>query len=166
MLATVTDTELDEWVATVAERPTWDETWATIGNEEMLTAKALIELSTALRGDAAQFLRYHERRYLPEGADWDYDGPAEVERGGPEFAWDEWLADYDERGRGWHSTADRLFQVVASLLDRERPMRGFYYLGGGYLGDWETDVWRILTEWGTGGNNRDLPGRATVVKRP
>ena len=27
----------------------------------------------------------------------------------------------------------------------------------------ELDVWRILTEWGTGGNNRDRAGRLTVA---
>lgn len=33
----------------------------------------------------------------------------------------------------------------------------------GYLGSWELDAWRILVAWGTGGNNREYQGRATVV---
>jgi hypothetical protein len=33
------------------------------------------------------------------------------------------------------------------------------------MGTWENGVWQILTEWGTGGDNREVPGRCAVVLR-
>lgn len=139
-------------------RPTWDEYWAKVGSEEWLAAKALLELSS-IRHEAESWLRW-ERDEL-----WDDDGNVVGHSDPyPVMPWDAWIADYDENGRGWSSTEHRLFSIVAALVSQEPraiPLRGML----DYMGSWETDVWRILTEWGTGGNNRDHPGRATVVER-
>jgi hypothetical protein len=123
----------------------WNAFWNGVSGEDWLAAKALLDLCpTPLRSEARSWLRP------------DADG------GGRGWLdWDGWIADYDERGRGWSSTEHRLFAVIASLVDPDRPLALTRTLG--YLGSWEGDVWRILTEWGTGGNNRDCPGRMTVV---
>lgn len=130
------------------DRPTWEAYWATVGNENYLAAKALLELSHSVRGDAEQWLEWRGDRHHD-------DAPS------PTLDWDGWIADVDA-GRAWSSTELGLFRIVAALAardDRAIPLRGTL----GYLGSWETDVWRILVEWGTGGNNRDAPGRATVI---
>jgi hypothetical protein len=136
----------------------WEQFWRRVDGEDWLTAKALIELSPALHREAA---------------DWLARGPSLRD----------WVDDVDERGRGWSSTEGRLFRVVAALLDpapdavdahevpyaiqigdgrvrRAVPLSYFLDL----MGSWEGDFWHILTNWGTGGNNRDHPGRATVIR--
>jgi hypothetical protein len=138
----------------------WDAFWRRVDSEEWLTARALLQLSPALHREATSWV---EKR----GHDGLHD----------------WIADVDNNGRGWSSTEARLFRVVAALVDpypdRDEP-RGPWEApttDGGVrrvvavtnflelMGSWEGDVWRILTEWGTGGNNRDVSGRATVVAR-
>ncbi|WP_395695271.1 hypothetical protein [Nocardioides sp.] len=135
----------------------WAAYWSAIDGEDWLTAKALIELSPSLQVEAARWV----------AADRDLDA---------------WVRHIDDQGRGWSSTERRLFRVVAALLDpapdvidahevpyamqmgEDRVLRGVplaYFLE--LMGSWEGDFWRILTTWGTGGNNRDRPGRATVV---
>jgi len=141
-------------------RPTWDETWASVRSEDMLAAKALIELSSGLKSEAVTWLGYEQ---CPVYANNDVDAERiGYQPGGPIFLYQDWIADVDARGRGWCSTAARLFEVVAAVLDPDRTLNLRATLGYG-LGSWETDAWRILTEWGTGGNNRDRAGRATVV---
>ncbi|GAB3750762.1 hypothetical protein [Microlunatus parietis] len=120
---------------------TWNEYWARVGSEEWLAAKALLELSPAVRRDASLWL-------LAVGDD----------RRDP---WQAWVDDVDTRGRGWSSTERRLYAIVASLttgrlLDLSTIAN---------LGSWETAAWAILVDWGTGGNNREYPGRARVVAR-
>lgn len=80
----------------------------------------------------------------------------------PELNWRAWVADVDLRGRGWSSTEWRLFAVVAALTTG-RPLTIVGVLDR--RGSWEADVWRVLTEWGTGGDNRGNPGRSTAVRR-
>lgn len=155
MLQTMTETELDTWVATMAERPAWEEFWAGVGSEDWLAAKALIELSGDLRAEAGSWLRYAEHEK------WDDDGNTVGTYLQAEFDWPEWLADVDANGRPWSSTAARLFEVVAGVLDPDRKVPLYRALS--YAGSWEADMWRILVEWGTGGNNRDQQGRFTVV---
>lgn len=138
----------------------WDAFWSHVGSEEWLTAKALIELSYALRAEAFSWV---ERR----GRDGLHD----------------WIRDVDDNGRGWSSSEARLFRLVAALVDpypdqvapsgpweaptadggvrRVIPVSNFLEL----MGSWEGEVWRILTEWGTGGNNREHAGRHTAVPR-
>lgn len=145
---------------TATDRPAWDAYWATVGAEDWLAAKALLELSATVRRDAAQWLRWETRPL------WSSDGQERIGVGDPEpvLDWDDWVTDVDDRGRGWSSTEKRLYEVVAALVSQERraiPLRGVL----DEMGSWETDVWRILIEWGTGGNNRDRPGRVTVRGR-
>lgn len=128
------------------QRPTWEQAWEQIGSPDLLTAKALIEISPALRRDAEQWVAW---------SDTDGDRVAD-------FDDEAWLADVDAQGRGWSSGESRLFAVVASLLDPDRSVRLRGVLDR--MGSWETDVWRILVQWGTGGDNRDHPGRCTVIE--
>ncbi|WP_341925235.1 hypothetical protein [Nocardioides psychrotolerans] len=145
-----------------AARPSWNEGWAHIGSEDMLAAKALIELSGDLASDAVVWLGYQQFPVYASEA-WDAERIG-TRRGDPIFLYEEWIADVDAAGRGWCSSADRLFHIVAALLDPERTLNLRATLGYG-VGSLETDVWRILTEWGTGGNNRDRAGRLSVVHR-
>lgn len=144
---------------TTITRPTWDEPWALIGSEEMLAAKALLELSPTLRRDAEQYLT--REQYPVYASDHWAAKLVGYRPGEPEFDWESWLTSYDEHGRGWSTTEHHLFAVVASLLDVDRPLRFRAVLGN--LGSWETAVWQVLTTWGTGGNNREFAGRCKVV---
>lgn len=138
------------------DRPTWEAYWAKVNSEEYLAAKRLLELSS-IQHDAAQWLEWHrDREYDDDGNEVGWSDPW------PTLDWDGWIKDYDERGRGWSSTEHGLFQIVAALVaseERAFPFRRTL----GYLGSWETEVWEVLVEWGTGGNNRDIAGRATVT---
>lgn len=133
---------------------TWDRYWDGIGNEAWLAARALLELSLPLRRDAAQFIapsRYNGVR--------DDDGTF---HGHLELDWDAWVDDVERSGRGWSSTEHRLFRIVAGLV-AGRPVHLAGVLDS--MGSWQTETLRVLVEWATGGNNREHPGRATVVAR-
>jgi hypothetical protein len=145
-------------------KPTLEKVRDSTGNERVLAALALLlkVCPAPLGRDAARF------------TDWDtvagtftYEGEGEDKvctfHPAAGIDWDAWVADVDERGRGWSSTESRLFEVVAALVVDDRKLALTRVLD--YMGSWETDVWRVLVEWGTGGNNRELPGRATVVAR-
>lgn len=139
------------------DKPTWDAYWAGVGSEDYLAAKALLELSDAVRADASRWLEWHRERHYDE-----HDNPDGYYDPHPALDWDGWVSDVDTEKRGWSGTEHRLYRIVAALVsseDRAIPFRRTF----GYLGSWETEVWRILTEWGTGGNNKDYPGRATVT---
>lgn len=139
-------------------RPAWDDYWPTIGSEDYLAAKALLDLSPQVRGDAALWLKWDSYEQ------WNDDG--EVIGHSTPFAtldWDGWIENIDQHGVGWSSTEKRLFEVIAALVStepREIALRGIL----DYMGSWEVDVWRILVNWGTGGNNQDRRGRATVTQ--
>ena len=132
---------------------------AGVGSESWLAALALLDLSPAVQADVARFAEWSRRdgHYTHTGGG---DDRVATFHPTPVVAWDEWLADVDERPRGWSTTEHSLAQVVAALVDRDRTINLHDVLG--YQGSYEGDVWRILTTWGTGGNNRDQPGRYTV----
>lgn len=138
--------------ASVDER--WSSYWADVGNERLLAAKALLELSPTVRRAVAQWLRTDiEPRFDDEGNE---VGEAEYIN----LDWDGWAADFESNGGPFSSTEAGLAEVVAALtagksINLVRVLE--------YTGSWETQLWKVLVEWGTGGNNRDLPGRATVV---
>lgn len=132
-----------------SKRPTWNEFWATINGEEWLAAKALLELCDAVRRNASQWLEWtHYMDPIPPR---------------PDLNFAEWVADVDERGRGWSSTEWRIFDIVAALVTPGRPvvLVGTFDL----LGSYQIEAWRILVNWGTGGDNRTYPGRAIVTER-
>ena len=147
----------------LGERPTLDQVRATVGSEEWLTALALLDVDPhhVVARDVARFTEWSR-----DGGTYTYEGEGDdkVSTFHPDALvdWQAWITDYDENGRGWSSTEQRLAQVVAAVVDHERgiPIAGLL----DYMGSWEGEVWRILTEWGTGGNNRDLPGRYTVKR--
>lgn len=136
--------------------PGWDEVWEDYGSGSWLAAKALIEISPALLRDAAQWTAY-----APISGHRDDQG---VFRPDPIFEAEQWIASVESQGRGWSSTEQHLFEVIASLLDPERSMRLVGFLDS--MGSWEAEVWRILVNWGTGGDNREHPGRARVETNP
>lgn len=140
-----TETEFEAMVDRWVQRPTWDEFWCTVGSEEWLTAKALIELSEVVHADAAEWLRYNDRG-RDRSADLDLRG---------------WIADVDEAGRDWSRTERNLFELAASMIDSDRKVSLQRLLS--YTGSWEREVWSILVCWGTGGDNRGYQGRSAVV---
>ena len=123
-----------------AQASTWEEYFASVRNERWLVAKALLELDahrTVQRDAARWIMNSHREGHLADSGDWVWEF---------EIDWDAWVADVDDRGRGWSGSEYRLFEVVAGLVaGRAFDMVGV--LEG--LGSWRVDVWRILAEWGT-----------------
>lgn len=149
--------------STTSDTTIWTAYWADINGERWLTAKALIELSPSLHREATSWVDAgHDLR--------------------------DWIRDVDDSGRGWSSTEARLFHVVAALVDpypndedargRTIPLQPYTVETGrgrrrlipladclDSMGSWEAEVWQVLVNWGTGGNNREHGGRARVVTR-
>lgn len=132
----------------------WTVYWTGVGNERLLAIGALLDLSSTVREDVAKWLRV-EREPL-----FNDDGDRVGEEECVNIDWDGWAADFEANGRPFSSTETNLAKLVAALA-ADQPIKLVQVLE--YTGSWETELWRVLVEWGTGGNNRDLPGRATVV---
>lgn len=142
----------------VGPRPTLDQVRTGVGNEDLLAALALLDLSPAVAGDAARFTEWsRDGRYIPTTGDVD----DVVLQPDPGLDWEAWVADVDSRGRGWSSTEWRLYDLVAALA-ADRPMQLKGVLDG--MNSWERDALAVLVQWASGGNNRDLPGRLTITK--
>jgi hypothetical protein len=136
-----------------ARNQLWLEYWAGIDNERLLAVGALLDLSHTVREDVARWLRTEMSPLCDDDGD---------EAGEEEYVtvdWDGWATDLDA-GRPFSSTETNLAKLVAALA-ADKPINLAQVLE--YTGSWETQLWAVLVEWGTGGNNRDLPGRATVV---
>lgn len=117
-------------------RPTWDDYWAGVGNEDWLAARALCEISPRVRSEVGLFLHWDDNRE-------------------PHLDWEAFATFVDEDGT-MSSGERRLALVVAALTTYDRGVDLRNTLG--QMGSWEAEVWRILTEWATG-------GRCTVVSR-
>lgn len=134
----------------------WNAYWAGIDNERLLAVGALLDLSSTVREDVAQWLRTDKEPLFNDDGD---------EVGEEEYVnvdWDGWAIDFEATGRPFSSTEANLAKLVAALV-ADRPIELARVLE--YTGSWQTALWKVLVEWGTGGNNRELPGRATVVVR-
>ena len=135
---------------------TWETLLSCVGSEEWLTAIALLNVDPhgVVRRNAEQWLRHASSGHRELESDvWIYDTTLD---------WEGWVADVEERGRGWSSTEWRLYDLVAGLTTG----RPFNIVGTlDRMGSWEAEVWRILTEWGTGGDNDSRPGRSTATRR-
>lgn len=131
----------------------WLDYWAGIDNERLLAVGALLDLSHTVREDVARWLRIEMEPLF------DDDGHEVGEQECVTVDWDGWATDL-EAGRPFSSTEANLAKLVAALA-ADRPINLAQVLE--YTGSWETPLWTVLVEWGTGGNNRDLAGRATVV---
>lgn len=121
-----------------------------------MAAKALLEVDDrrTVQRDAERWLnRSSVSGFRDESGEWIW---------GLELDWEARVTDVDTRGRGWSNTESRLFQLVAALLTGQ-PLKIVGVLD--LMGSWETNVWRILTDWGTGGDNRQRPGRSAAVPR-
>lgn len=140
---------------TGATVPTWEQYRAAIRNEEWLAAMRLLEVEVfpTVRRDAEQWLAFPE-----VDGERDADG---VWRPAPELDWEGWVADVDQRGRGWSSTEWRLFELVAGLTTG-RPFNIVGVLD--QMHSWEAAVWGVLVDWGTGGG-AGRPGRLAVLPR-
>jgi hypothetical protein len=139
-------------------RPTWQEylDWLhRIGDPTLQAAVALlgVDPSGVVRLDAEHWLHYQASGRDAAGG-WVPD---------PGMDWQAWVVEVCRRGRGWSSTEWRLFDVVAGLATN-RPFSLVGVLDR--MGSWEAEVWRVLIEWGTGGDNAPLPGRSTARRRP
>jgi hypothetical protein len=134
----------------------WNAYWAGIDNERLLAVGALLDLSSTVREDVAQWLRMEKEPLFND------DGDEVGEEAHVNVDWDGWAADFEATGRPFSSTEANLAELVAALAT-DRPIKLARVLE--YTGSWETALWKVLVEWGTGGNNRELPGRATVVVR-
>ena len=132
----------------VGERPTIEQVRNTVGSEEWLAAFALLDLSPAVRADAARYTGWarDDGRFADSG-EFEPD---------PQIDWEAWVADVEETGRGWSSTERRLYQLIAALIG-DRPLKLLGVLDG--MGSWEREVLAIVVQWASGGNNRDRPGR-------
>lgn len=144
-------------------RPSLAQLREQVGSEEWLAALALLELSPAVRADAAQYTEWSRGggRYVD-----DIEGGEQVRlfNGNAQMDWEAWAADVDESGRGWSSSEWRLFQLVAALTVRDRKVALLGVLNG--LGSWEHNALDVLVQWASGGNNREFPGRYRVVPGP
>lgn len=122
------------------DEPSWEALFADAGNKNWLAAKALLELDPhrTVQRDAARWITSSgSDGHLADSGEWVWE---------LELDWVAWVADVDERGRGWSSSEHRLFQVVASLVaGRPFPIAGVL----DQLGSWEVGAWRILAAWGT-----------------
>ena len=139
----------------LGERPSIEQVRTSCGSEEWLAAFALLDLSPAVRADAAQYTEWARDagRFTYEG-----EGEGKVSTFHPSalMNWDGWVSSVGEEGRGWSSTEDRLYQLVAALVaDRPLKLRGVLDA----MNSWEREVLDIVVQWASGGNNRDLPGR-------
>lgn len=141
-------------------RPTLAQLREDVGSEEWLAALALLELSPALAGDAAGFTEWSRDggRFIPAGRAED---AASLFQPNPEMDWAGWVADVDDRGRGWSSTQARLFELVAALTVDGRQLSLVGVLDR--MGSWEREVLAVLVQWASGGNNREYPGRYTIT---
>lgn len=136
----------------------WAKYWSGVGNEEYLTVRALLELSYDVRVTVAQHLTW-----VPEETE-VYDGEEYTTGGYWKLDWDAFAASLDATDDTrplFSSTGERLARLVAALTTGSE----FAVFDLARMGSWETEVWQILVNWGTGGNNREYPGRAKVVAR-
>lgn len=134
----------------MSNRPSWEDYWATVGNEAYLMVRTWLEASPTVRNDAAQWVSAREH-------------------GGVELDWVGWFTDVEESGRGWSSTETRLFKLARQILwtwnhphsaeayDREcdrwrtaHPTIDLEDVLGG-LGSWEQPILTALVEWASGG---------------
>lgn len=142
-------------------RPTLEQVRARVGSEEWLAGLALLALSPTLAGDAAGWTQW-----AANDGQYTYSGTGEERVGTfhptPLMQWDEWVADVDERGRGWSSSEWRLSDLVAGITVAKRRVSLTEVFT---LGSWEGDALAIVVEWASGGNQRDQPGRYTVAPR-
>ncbi len=147
-------------LARVGRQPSLAQVREGVGSEEWLAALALLDLSPAVAGDAEEFTLWSQ-----DGGQYTYEGEGEDRVGtfhpDAEMDWEAWVNDVDEHGRGWSSTEHRIFELVAALTVRDRKVALVGVLD--LLGSWEHEALTVLVQWATGGNQRDLAGRLTVV---
>lgn len=140
--------------------PSLADVWASVGSEEWLAALALLDLSPVLIADAGRYAEWSR----DGGGTFSYEGEGEDQvstfHPNPVMAWDAWVADVDEQGRGWSTTEWQLFDLIAALVVDGRALSLHNTLRG--LGSWERQALDVLVGWASGGNYRDRPGRYTV----
>lgn len=141
------------------QAPTWEDYWATVGNETYLYARELIEISSSVRRHFAAHIAWRDEVCLVDGPgnDWvpDPDGwvwrDVDLDWAAAAAAADDWAASSTER---------RLVNLVLSLVqptqeydsaaDQTIGTRWFNARDLGDLGSWRNDVAEILARFITG----------------
>lgn len=149
-------------------RPSWEDYWAEIGNENWLYARELIELSSSVRAHFASFVDWHDEPELVDDPDDKYNSIPHPEgwvRRGVDLDWEAAAKSADE----WpaSSTEQRLLALVLSLVnpDEESHYESRRDEEGAYevwvttgtrkidardlssMGSWRDDVADILTRY-------------------
>jgi hypothetical protein len=125
----------------------WDAYWSAVGNEDWLVARRLLELSPRVR---SFFASHFEEVQIPIID----DGGRELGLCRCELTLDWKAAAEHIDDDGFSSTEHRLARLVAALTAGEPVHLASLTL----MNSWSTDVWRVLTEWGT-------DGRSTLQER-
>lgn len=118
----------------------WVEHWSTVGNEDWLTARTLIELSPRVRGYFASYLGRVELIEYDEHANQVRSGRHELV-----VDWQDAAAHLNREGLS--STEHRLARLALAVATDE-PI-ALHSLAR--MGSWSAQVWRTLTEWATSG---------------
>lgn len=105
---------------------TWEGYWSRVGNEDLLAARELLEVSPRVRAWFAHFIKDDDTDDRP---------------------WDRAAAALPQAPLS--STERALAELVVALAANETYPLHFRRLDT--FGEWELDVWRILTEWATDG---------------
>lgn len=146
--------------------PSWADYWATVGNEDYLAARELAQVSDSIQAFLASFIRWDLDPVMVDDPNDQMNSipdPSGDLWCGVELDWEAAAASYDE-GLGYSSTEQRLLAIVLALVLEDRPLNIKRTLG--YMGSWESEVWRILTEWGTGGRSTTIPSLTTTGPVP
>ncbi|WP_426561380.1 hypothetical protein ACPPVT_14420 [Angustibacter sp. McL0619] len=134
----------------------WDAYWLTVGSEQYLAARELVELSSRLRTLFASFVRWVE----PDPS-W-YEAGEQLPPGSWELDW-ETATTYALTKAGLSGGERRLAAVVAALTTAGHTVQ----LDSLSIdGSWTQSMWRVLVEWGTDGALTVTGGRGdTPAKR-
>jgi hypothetical protein len=145
--------------------PAWDDYWTTVGNEDFLYARELIELSSSVRAHFAGFLAWRDEPVMVEVPGRPSYDPGEPSPDGAvwrdiDLDWKAAAAAADAWGAS--STERRLLDLVLSLV---QPDTDSYWEDGrwvttgtrlvdardlGSMGSWRDDVAEILARYITG----------------
>lgn len=139
------------------ERPSWTEYWSEVGNEDWLAARELAQLSGSIQGFLRSFIHWNIEPVRIDDPNDDLASipdPSGALWCSAELDWDAAAAAYDD-GLGYSSTELRLLAVILALTVLDRPIDLRNTLG--LMGSWESEVWRILTEWGTQHRSTTIP---------
>lgn len=133
----------------------WTEFWSTVGNQDWLTARTLIELSARVRGYFASYLAREQVIEYDEA-----DNP--VPSGRHELVLDWQDAAVHLNREGLSSTEHRLARLALAVATDQPITLSDLAL----MGSWTGQVWQTLTQWGTDGAYTTTPTAAAAPSLP